>query len=509
MEDEFYLKFQDKFRGTRETIKERLKIYLPIIEPLKGLYPAGVILDLGCGRGEWLELVKENGWQGVGIDKNSSMIDFCNAAGLNATKEDALIYLRSLASDSVNVVTGFHIAEHLPFELLIELIKEANRVLLPGGFLILETPNPENITVGTASFYLDPTHINPIPAQLLSFLMEYQGFFRTAALRLQESPELVSSKTTQLFNVLAGVSPDYAIVAQKLAPPESLALFDDLLNNDTGLTLETLAQRYDSQTEAVTHQFSSQLGSIRTELNELGSLQSNIQSGLNDGRIYLQGLNVSMEKILAEQSNFKDSLAAELADMKVSIDGMRSDIKSLEPVDEKLEADLDIVRMDLQGLRTDLENLRAEREDLRVKLNQARSDHEAAESRFTQADSDRDSLKAELQHVYHSRSMRMTRPLRAIFGWGRVLRDRIKKKINKGLQWSIIEVTKRPRLKTKILSLLSHFPGTKQRLKNLTPNVKFEISSSDFLSEEPSTLSLRGRQIYNDLLRVTNHGKGG
>ena len=86
---------------------------------------------------------------------------------------------------------------------------------MPGGLLIMETPNPENIVVATRNFYLDPTHQRPIPPMLLAFVAEYAGFARVKTLRLQESKELVNKGDVSLQDVFAGASPDYAVVAQK------------------------------------------------------------------------------------------------------------------------------------------------------------------------------------------------------------------------------------------------------------------------------------------------------
>lgn len=343
MEDEFYLQFENKYRGSRELIKERLKVYLQVLEPLKSIHGDALILDLGCGRGEWLELLQDNGWQAIGADTNTSMIEHCQAAGLHAVLQDAVDYLGSLESESVSVVTGFHIAEHLPFDRLLELVKEAHRALRPGGLLILETPNPENVVVGTASFYFDPTHVRPLPAQLLSFIPEYCGYIRTKIWRLQESPNLAASKTANLFQVLTGVSPDYAIVSQKGAQSEVLAAFGDMFESGDGLTLETLAKRYDAQQETIAQLLLTEVSGFRVELNRL------------------------------------------------------------------------VVR---------LEELQTERDRLRAELSATVSDRDSLQT-------EREGLRAELEKVYNSRSYRITAPLRAVFGWGRVQRDRINRLRNK------------------------------------------------------------------------------
>ncbi len=243
----FYRAFEDRHRGSREVIKLRLAVYLPFILPLKQLDEICRGIDLGCGRGEWLELMQENGVDLLGVDLDQGMLDAARERGLKVSHGDAIQNLQSLAPDTQMVVSGFHIAEHLPFDVLQTLIQESLRVLKPGGLLILETPNPENIVVGTANFYVDPTHQRPIPPQLLSFLPEYYGFKRVKVLRLQESPELSKSKELTLLDVLRGVSPDYAVVAQKGAAPEQMKLFDTEFERNYGLTLETLAQQYEAR----------------------------------------------------------------------------------------------------------------------------------------------------------------------------------------------------------------------------------------------------------------------
>jgi len=250
MSGEFYRAFEDRFRGTRDSIKERLAIYLPFVEPLHLVYPEASAVDLGCGRGEWLEVLRARGIFATGVDLDEGMLRECHALSLNVEMRDAIAFLVSLPSDSQIVVSGFHLAEHLPFEVLQQLVGEALRVLRPGGVLILETPNPENITVGTSSFYLDPTHVRPLPPLLLSFLPEYCGFQRVKTVRVQEPLHLVADDAASLLDVIAGVSPDYAVIAQKAADDEILALTNDVFAKQYGLNLEALAKRFDAHFES-------------------------------------------------------------------------------------------------------------------------------------------------------------------------------------------------------------------------------------------------------------------
>lgn len=243
---DFYRAFEDRHRGSRDLVKDRLQVYVQFIYPLKDIYSACESIDLGCGRGEWLELAKDNGFLPHGVDLDEGMLKPCRERGLSVENQDVLNALKSLPDNSQCIVSGFHIVEHIPFDVLKGLIKESLRVLKPAGLLILETPNSENLSVGTSGFYIDPTHQRPIPMYLLAFLPEYEGFSRTKILRLQEPPDLREASDIGLFDVLHGVSPDYAVVAQKTGNKEDLALFDSVFDKEFGLSLEGLSERFDS-----------------------------------------------------------------------------------------------------------------------------------------------------------------------------------------------------------------------------------------------------------------------
>jgi O-antigen chain-terminating methyltransferase len=267
----FYRAFEDRHRGSREVIHERLEVYMPFLEPIKELYGERPVLDLGCGRGEWLELLIRYDFTPVGVDLDEGMLEACQTRGLPALQGDALATLERLEDSSQTVISGFHIAEHIPFDDLKQLIAQALRVLKPGGLLILETPNAENITVGTQNFYLDPTHQRPIPHLLLSFLMDYSGFSRSKLLRLQESPTLAVGSQVDLMSVLGGVSPDYAIVAQKQASPDQMRHFDSAFNQEFGLSLDALAQRYDAQASLRSEKLESHAERLSQSLSEVNA----------------------------------------------------------------------------------------------------------------------------------------------------------------------------------------------------------------------------------------------
>ncbi len=249
-EAKFYRAFEDSFRGDRSVIKRRLTVYLPFIEPLKDMYQRCEAVDLGCGRGEWLELMSEAGFDARGVDIDEGMLAACRELGLNASKLDALSYLKALPDNSVAVVSGFHIAEHLQFAYLRETIREGLRVLVPSGILILETPNPENIVVGSNNFYFDPSHERPIPSQLLSFLTGYTGFYRSKIVRLQEPKKPGKTESINLHDVLEGVSPDYAVIAQKEDAPEKLISFNEIFDKDFGISLGAMTAGFEDRLQS-------------------------------------------------------------------------------------------------------------------------------------------------------------------------------------------------------------------------------------------------------------------
>lgn len=243
----FYRAFEDRYRGARDVIKERLRAYAPFLAPLARLAPGGAALDLGCGRGEWLELLAEYGLDARGVDLDDAMLAACRERGLKVETADALAALRACPDASLALVSAFHLVEHIAFDQVRALAAEALRALRPGGLLILETPNPENLVVGATSFYLDPSHLRPIPPELLAFTAEHAGYARTRLVRLQEDPRLHSNAPLTLLNVLDGASPDYSVVAQAGAAPDLLAPFEAAFAAHYGLALAPLAVRYEQQ----------------------------------------------------------------------------------------------------------------------------------------------------------------------------------------------------------------------------------------------------------------------
>jgi len=137
---------------------------------------------------------------------------------LNVEEREALEFLGSLSDGSLAAVTAFHFAEHLPLETLVKFLDETGRALKPGGLIILETPNPENLLVGSCNFYLDPTHKNPIPIPTMKLLLEARGFRCEEVLKLHAVSstkiEVKDQLTSHLNHFLYGPM-NYAVVARK------------------------------------------------------------------------------------------------------------------------------------------------------------------------------------------------------------------------------------------------------------------------------------------------------
>jgi len=175
--DDFYTNHQNKLRGSTEEIKKRQSVYLKYIKdiprPLKDKY---YFLDIGFGRGEFIELLIKDKLKNVeGVDINKNYILKAKQKGLIVYHDDALKHLY-LSEKQYYAISAFHFIEHINFSQLFDLILICSKKLVKGGVLILETPNVENIKVGSSTFYLDYTHKLKLPSLLLKTLLEYLGF---------------------------------------------------------------------------------------------------------------------------------------------------------------------------------------------------------------------------------------------------------------------------------------------------------------------------------------------
>lgn len=160
----------DELRGSEDEIRHRLEPYLRL---LRGSEP---VLDLGCGRGELLGLLREAGVEAVGVEGDPALAQAARRRGLDVDEGDVLESLRRRPAASAGAAAAVHLLEHLQPAVVLQLLGEVRRVLRPGGVLLAECPNPHSLRVGAADYWTDPTHVRPLPPRLLELLAVASGF---------------------------------------------------------------------------------------------------------------------------------------------------------------------------------------------------------------------------------------------------------------------------------------------------------------------------------------------
>jgi SAM-dependent methyltransferase len=221
-----YVGFEDAFRGSPEQIRSRLADYVAIFAG------ATDVLDIGCGRGEFLGLLREHGVSGRGIDLNDAMVEVCRDKGLEATKADALSYLRGLPDGALGGLFAAQVVEHLEPAYLTNLLEAASEKLRPGAPIVLETINPACWFAFFESYIRDITHVRPLHPDTLKFLLIASGFSQVdiryrvpypeheklqpiaASGGLSDSAETINANVKKL-NQLLFTYLDYAAVARR------------------------------------------------------------------------------------------------------------------------------------------------------------------------------------------------------------------------------------------------------------------------------------------------------
>ena len=217
---DLYMRLEQAFRGDPVLIAARQSQYLVHIRP--SVSESAPLLDLGCGRGEWLSLMKSEGLSASGIDGNPEAVALCQKQGLNVHHGDIAETLRSIPKRSLGAITLFQVLEHLPFAAVLTVLNQARELLTPDGVLIAEIPNSETLRVGAGTFWIDPTHNRPLFPPVLRFLAEEAGFTRIQSVYstpLKEAPELdgvdpkIAEVLLELHRQVNG-NGDFAIVAR-------------------------------------------------------------------------------------------------------------------------------------------------------------------------------------------------------------------------------------------------------------------------------------------------------
>lgn len=224
--DSAYVAFENRFRGSPEEIASRLADYVELFRE------RAPVVDLGCGRGEFLELLKSAGVQAHGVEGNALQARSCRERGLDVVDGDLLVFLKLQAVGSLGGVFAAQVAEHLPPAVLQELLRESHRALRPDGLLVLETVNPRSVTGLLEVFNRDLTHEKPLHPDTLRFLAAAAGFSDVRigmrspvepAAQLQEVPaqglpeaavRALNENVARLNELLYG-SLEYALVARR------------------------------------------------------------------------------------------------------------------------------------------------------------------------------------------------------------------------------------------------------------------------------------------------------
>jgi O-antigen chain-terminating methyltransferase len=206
-----WLSFAHRFRGSEEKIREHQKMYVSRFAGADG------ILDIGCGRGEFLEAARDAGLPARGIDLSEESVAICRSKGLNAECADLFEYLSAMEDGTLGGVYCSQVVEHLAPERLPDFIHLLGRKMKRGGLAAFETPNPECLAIFATHFYIDPTHTRPVPAPLLRFYLEEAGFINVEIEKLSPAVETMPS----LAELPSGVRDaffgglDYAIFGKK------------------------------------------------------------------------------------------------------------------------------------------------------------------------------------------------------------------------------------------------------------------------------------------------------
>ena len=164
-----YFMFEERFRGSEEEIKSRQKAYLAYFDGCSD------VLDLGCGRGEFLELLRDNGIAARGVETGKDALLLCREKGLAVIEANLLSFLQSLEDASAGGIFCSQVIEHLPPVAQLQLVKLAHKKVRPKSPVIIETINPECLYALCRNFYLDPTHVRPVHPEMLAFTMRSVG----------------------------------------------------------------------------------------------------------------------------------------------------------------------------------------------------------------------------------------------------------------------------------------------------------------------------------------------
>jgi SAM-dependent methyltransferase len=206
-----YVAFEDQFRGSDESVEARVREYVPIFHGTTG------VVDLGCGRGEFLAALKAAGITARGVGSNADMVAVARDRGLDAIRTDALTYLTSVADESIGGVIAIQVVEHLEPSYLVRLLETASHKMRPGAPIVLETINPACWLAFFSSYIRDFTHVRPVHPETLQYLLRASGFERVELRYSAPVPEHIKMKTIDLPAAVLTSHEPHAVALARIA----------------------------------------------------------------------------------------------------------------------------------------------------------------------------------------------------------------------------------------------------------------------------------------------------
>lgn len=305
--DLFLAALEEQQRTPRLKVLEQLKSYQPFLAPFVDLGQTGRAIDLGSGRGEWLEILRDQGFEALGVDSNQSHIAAGLMYGLQIYPSDPLRYLEELESQSVSLVSSFSLVDELSLEQLRALVAQALRVIRPGGILILGAANPEyaalNISAQTL-LHTDTLQKNP---KLIDYVTAFEGFERHIIARTFQVEGPRQQFSQDIRDILLSANPRYAVIAQKQGPDDFVGAFDEAFDGQYGLSLSELAMRYlreqDDRITGEVERINAALASLDSRVN-LGLASVNAQ--LNSFSRFIRMMAFAQEKVRLIRNFFLD-----------------------------------------------------------------------------------------------------------------------------------------------------------------------------------------------------------
>jgi SAM-dependent methyltransferase len=219
LDDFDYLAFEDRFRGPEDEVRIRQAVHADRLAAT-----GGPVADLGCGRGEFLELLRDRGIEAIGVDASAEMAGLAGAKGLRAEHADLFSWLAARPAGSLGGILCSHVVEHLWPADHVRLAHLCASALRPGGLLILETPNPKSLIAGAINFSCDPTHLRPAYPETLAFMLERAGFEDVAIEYLAPVPD--DHRATPVTTVPEGLDDLVAQLNESIRRLDSLVFGD-------------------------------------------------------------------------------------------------------------------------------------------------------------------------------------------------------------------------------------------------------------------------------------------